>query len=194
MWFRNLRGRDMKKLAIFDLDGTLYDTRDVNYHSYEAALEQYGYELDYKYFSNYCNGRHYKEFLPEIMRDTKHMEDVHNLKKKYYKDYLNKAKENEHLFQMVQCMKSDYYIAIVTTASRKNCEEILEYHNRLQNFDLIISSEDVNNKKPDPEGFLKAMEHFGVGGSQTVVFEDSDVGVEAAQKSGATVFVVKGFS
>lgn len=184
----------MKKLAMFDLDGTLYDTRDVNYYSYKAALEQFGFELNYRYFSDYCNGRHYKKFLPEIMNDTEHMEDVHNLKKKYYKDYLSKAKENEHLFQIIQCMRSEYYIVLVTTASRKNCEEILEYHGKLHDFDMIISQEDVGNKKPDPEEFLKAMDYYHVAGKDTLIFEDSDIGIEAAIKSGATVFTVKGYS
>lgn len=179
---------------MFDLDGTLYDTRDVNYYSYKKALEHYGYTLDYQYFVNMCNGRHYKVFLPEIMEGTEHMEEVHDLKKKYYNEYLGRAKENKHLFHMIQCIKSEYYIALVTTASKKNCEEILSYYGRLQDFDLIISQEDVQNKKPDPEGFLLAMKHFQILAEESLIFEDSDVGVEAARKSGASVFVVKGYS
>ena len=55
------------KACIFDLDGTLYDTRRVNFLSYQKALEQFGYTMDYEYFANQCNGRHYKTFLPEIV-------------------------------------------------------------------------------------------------------------------------------
>lgn len=182
------------KLAMFDLDGTLYDTRDVNYYSYKAALENFGIDLDYDYFSRFCNGKHYKTFLPEIMKNTEYMEEVHNLKKKFYAEYLDRARENTHLFQIIQCIKNDYYIALVTTASRKNSEEILEYHNRLNEFDLIISQEDVKNKKPDPEGFLKAMAFFNIRKEDSLIYEDSDVGIEAAISSGATVFTVKGYS
>ena len=62
------------RLALFDLDGTLYDTRRVNFLSYQKALEQFGYTMDYEYFANQCNGRHYKTFLPEIMQSETHME------------------------------------------------------------------------------------------------------------------------
>ena len=40
------------RLALFDLDGTLYDTRRVNFLSYQKALEQFGYTMDYEYFAD----------------------------------------------------------------------------------------------------------------------------------------------
>ena len=50
------------KLIIVDLDGTLIDTKDLNYHAYREALELYGYTIDYQYYCEYCNGRHYLDF------------------------------------------------------------------------------------------------------------------------------------
>lgn len=183
-----------KKLAIFDLDGTLYDTRRVNYLSYNKALQECGAGIEYEYFSQNCNGRHYSEFLSQIVDGAQNVDKIHRKKKIYYNEFLHECTENVHLFQIISCMKSEYYIALVTTASKKNCEELLNYFHRYELFDLIITQEDVEHIKPDPEGFLKAMEHFGVDNSQAVVFEDSEVGVEAAEKSGATVFVIKGFA
>lgn len=48
----------MKKLAVFDLDGTLFDTKDVNFSAYSKVLEELGYKerIDYKYYCDYCNG------------------------------------------------------------------------------------------------------------------------------------------
>ena len=182
------------RLALFDLDGTLYDTRRVNFLSYQKALEQFGYTMDYEYFANQCNGRHYKTFLPEIMQSETYMEEVHELKKKYYGDFLSETVENKHLFEIINAIRNEYYIVLVTTASRKNSEDILKYHNRLDEFDLIISQEDVKKKKPDPEGFCKAMDYYKISKDNTIIFEDSDVGIEAAEKSGASVFVVRGFA
>ena len=51
------------KLAIFDMDGTLYNTNDVNYFAYKEGLNTFGVDLDYDYYCNYCNGRHYKVFI-----------------------------------------------------------------------------------------------------------------------------------
>lgn len=185
-----------KKLALFDLDGTLYDTRMVNYLSYKRALGDLGERLDYGFFAKHCNGKHYTMFLPEILgRDgIESMEEVHRRKKRIYPEFLSEARENQHLFQIMQCMKRDYYIGLVTSASRKNCEDILRYYHRLGDFDLIISQEDVERKKPDPEGFRMAMERFGIPKEDTVIFEDSETGIQAADQSGATVFVVRGFA
>ena len=55
------------------------------------------------------------------------------------------------------------------------------------------TQEDIHKPKPDPEGFLLAMEHFGVTPADSVIFEDSDVGIEAARASGAAVFVADRF-
>ena len=98
-----------------------------------------------------------------------------------------------HLFWFIQAIKAEYYTAIVTTASKKNLLDILTHFNYLELFDLLITQEDVTHVKPDPEGFLKAMHYFGMDAEHTVIFEDSDVGVQAAQASGATVFVVNKF-
>lgn len=182
------------KLAIFDLDGTLFDTRMANYHSYNKALKQYGVEIDYEYFVQKCNGRHYKEFLPIVLGGEQYIPDVHQKKKAYYNQFLSECRENVQLFHILSCMKKEYNIALVTTASKKNCEELLRHFHRFELFDLIVTQEDVEHKKPDPEGFLKAMDYFGIENTQTVVFEDSDVGLEAAERSGATVFVAKGFA
>ena len=182
------------KLALFDLDGTLYDTRKVNYCAYKKALERFGCTLDYDFFGQHCNGKHYTTFLPRIVKNIDYMEEVHNLKKSFYHEFLSEAVENRNLFSLIQCIRQNYHIGLVTTASKKNSEELLRYYNRLSEFDLFICQEDVEKKKPDPEGFLKAMDYYGISGEHTIIFEDSDTGVEAARKSGATVFVVKGFA
>lgn len=54
------------KLVIVDLDGTLFDTKDVNYHAYKDAISPYGFDIDYKYYCEFCNGRHYLDFLPQL--------------------------------------------------------------------------------------------------------------------------------
>ena len=71
------------KLVIVDLDGTLFDTKDVNYYAYKEAIAPYGYEIDYKYYCEICNGRHYMDFLPQITtNDRSVLEIMHKEKKK----------------------------------------------------------------------------------------------------------------
>ncbi len=182
-----------KKLAIFDLDGTLFDTNDVNYNAYKDAVAPFGATLERDYFVKECNGRHYKVFVPKILESDEHLEEVHEAKKEAYNRHLDKARENTFLFDMIEAMGSSYNIALVTTASKKNVLDILNCFNRKDCFDLILTHEDVKAPKPDPEGFLMAMKHFDAGSEDTVIFEDSDVGIEAARKTGASVFIVDKF-
>lgn len=182
------------KLAIFDMDGTLYNTNDINYFAYKEALEKYGVSIDYEFYCDYCNGRHYTTFIPPLVNDDKEkVEDIHNIKKAAYGKYLSKVKVNEHLFDIIEKLKEDYKIALVTTASKKNTYEILEYTNKINLFDLILTSDDIEKPKPNPEGFLLAMDRYKVEPKECIIFEDSDVGVEAAKKTNSSVFKIERF-
>lgn len=190
-----MQGKDGKEyLAVFDLDGTLFDTGAVNYHAYSGALEEKGYRLDYEYFCRECNGKHYTAFLPEILDgNTGIMEEVHRRKKELYHEFLDRARPNGHLLRMLKRMKPDYRLAVVTTASRGNTMEILGRFGIREEFDLVLTQEDISRTKPDPEGFIKAMEYFKIGPENTVVFEDSEIGIEAAMACGASVMKCEKF-
>ena len=98
-------------LAIFDLDGTLYDTSDVNYCSYKEAFQMFGIEIDKEYFITKCFGKHYKDFLPEIINGVEQIESVHELKTKVYQRYIDRVRINCHLVRIIQLIKEEYYIA-----------------------------------------------------------------------------------
>ena len=167
-----------KKLAIFDMDGTLVDTKDVNFYAYREALEEEGFSLSYEYYCKFCNGRHYTVFLPPLVgEDRELLTRIHNKKKAAYSKYLEKAKSNLHLISLIRIMKQEYYCALVTTASRKNCEELLNTFGLMELFDLILT-----------------MKHFNISTEQTIIFEDSETGIKAAEQTGADYYVVHGYN
>lgn len=183
------------RLMMLDLDGTIFDTRMINYLAYQEAIEPYGYSIDYKYYCDFCNGRHYLDFLPQITTtDYVVLLDIHMRKTSAYKKYLDKAVVNWTLIDIVKQCRPCYKIALVTTASKQNTYDILERFDLVGLFDLILTHDDVKKSKPDPEGYLKAMEYFGISADESVVFEDSDVGIQAAEKAGAQVYVVRGYN
>jgi beta-phosphoglucomutase-like phosphatase (HAD superfamily) len=102
------------KLIIVDLDGTLFDTRKVNYLAYKEALNTFGYNVDFDYFCTCCNGRHYLDFLPKIgVSDENILKRIHEYKKAAYTKYLKYAKENSGLIDILRVLKNDYRIALV---------------------------------------------------------------------------------
>ena len=186
------------KLAIFDLDGTLFNTKDVNYNAYQAAIKMTGIDanINYNDFCNLYNGKNYKDFLPKIIPDIleEQMKNIHNQKKEIYKKYLNKAKKNDMLFSIIKEIREEFYITIVTNASQKNVNNILENFSVKDLFDLLITQEDVKSPKPSPEGFIKAMNYFNISQENTIIFEDSEIGIQAAINSGANYVKVYGYN
>ncbi len=183
------------KLIITDLDGTLVDTKEVNFHAYSEALAKFGYGIDYQYFCRFCNGRHYLDFIPGIVPDKSIYPDIHRLKINAYPKYISYAVLNTFLYDMLKIFSSQRVkTAIVTTASRTNTAQMLRHYNLSDLFDIIITREDVTNCKPDPEGFIKAMSICEAKPTETIIFEDSDIGVEAAKKCGAYLYRTYGYS
>lgn len=183
------------KLMMIDLDGTLFDTKEINYRAYKEAIEPYGFEIDYKYYCEFCNGRYYTDFLPKITTtDERILLDMHKRKKEAYSKYLRYGRVNQNLVDMIKARGAECKAALVTTASKQNTFDILNEFSLVGIFDLILTHEDITKSKPDPEGFLKAMDYFRISPNESVIFEDSSVGIEAAEKTGATVFVAKGFN
>ncbi|MGN0975390.1 MAG: HAD family hydrolase [Gemmiger sp.] len=185
-----------KGLVIVDLDGTLFDTVSVNAESYRRALAEQGFTVTDEYYAAHCNGGYYKDFLRPLMGGDpapEAVERVHDRKKALYAECLDAARRNRGLFAVLQAMRPAYHLALVTTGSRKNATEILQYFQCLDWFERILTQEDVTKTKPDPEGYRKVMEFFGAAPQETIIFEDSAPGLAAARAAGATVFACEAF-
>ena len=95
---------------------------------------------------------------------------------------------------MIEEIKEKFYISIVTNASKKNVEDILEKFFVKNLFDLLITQEDVKTPKPSAEGFLKAMNYFNISKENTIIFEDSEIGIQAANKAETNYVKVYGYN
>ena len=183
-----------EKLAIFDLDGTLFDTCYANYFSYNEAIKQLGYEeVDFERFRAEAFGKSYKRFLPQFIQgiSDREMKKIHDIKTKIYIDQaLDKCVKNEGLFDIIDGVSDTYYIALVTTASRECVNAILACNNVAEKFDVIISGDDVEKPKPDMEGYMKVVEQFGVRKENVIVFEDDPQCVETIRNENITVMQV----
>lgn len=63
-----------------------------------------------------------------------------------------------------------------------------------ETFDVVVSSEDCGRRKPDPEGFLRALSALGVAPGEALVFEDSPIGIQAARACGLPVAFMREFA
>ena len=183
----------MIRLAMFDMDGTLFDTREANFLSYERACAEIGVTVDRGFFLEKCYGRNARDFLPDLGVPREMYERVHSAKIEYYMDHLDSIVKNENLFDLIGVFRAQGIpCALVTTASRYNTDAILRVHGCEDLFDLVMASEDCKVPKPAPDCYLRAMEIFGVEPQECIIFEDSPAGIAAGRASGAGVYIVQG--
>ena len=82
------------------------------------------------------------------------------------------------------------HVALVTTSDREATGAVLDALGLAGAFDLTLTADDVDRTKPDPEGYQRALDHFGVTAGRALTLEDSPTGVRAALAAGIAVVVV----
>lgn len=192
------------RLLLLDFDGTLADTRRANTLAYVAALGEAGYNLtEEEYAANYF-GMRCEEFLTRFgIADPAERERLRLRKIALYPTFFDTVRLNRPLWEFCcQFRREGGRVWVVSTGSRANIDNVMRYlgiggpetpesEAPLGQVDGIFSGLDIEHAKPAPDCFLEAMRREGCTPQQTLIFEDSPIGIEAARRSGAGYFVVK---
>jgi HAD superfamily hydrolase (TIGR01509 family) len=83
-------------------------------------------------------------------------------------------------------------VAIVSGAFRAEIEPVVAAAGIADAFAAIVTADDVVRGKPDPEGYLLALERLGVDAAVAVAFEDTEAGVASAKDAGLRCLAVRG--
>ncbi len=192
------------RLLLLDFDGTLADTRRANTLAYVTALGEAGYNLtEEEYAANYF-GMRCEEFLTRFgIADPAERERLRLRKIALYPTFFDTVRLNRPLWEFCcQFRREGGRVWVVSTGSRANIDNVMRYlgiggpetpesEAPLGQVDGILSGLDIEHAKPAPDCFLEAMRREGCTPQQTLIFEDSPIGIEAARRSGAGYFVVK---
>lgn len=176
----------MIKAIITDFDGTLVDTFEANLMAYQKAFASVGLSLTAERYRE-CFGYRYDRFMEAMgIYDVKTADAIKEAKKEYYPQFFEYLRPNAALMELISSFKfMGGRTAIASTARRENLMNVVKYLNVSDHFDLICTGADVKEGKPSPEIYLKAMEALGAEPEETLIFEDSEVGIQAARSSGA---------
>lgn len=176
----------MIKAIITDFDGTLVDTYYANECAYKEAFTMCGHNLTSDDYKKYF-GLRFDAFMNAVgIHDAGTRNKIAEIKKAVYPEYFHMLKVNNLLLRTLMTLKNDgVKIAIATTARRENLMNALNYLGIADKFDLILAGDVVKNGKPDPEIYILAMEQLGISPDDTLIYEDSKVGLQAAKDSGA---------
>ena len=182
----------MIRAIISDFDGTLCDTFEANFRAYAEAFEKEGMQLTREKYRE-CFGLRFDNFMERMnVADEDVKRRIRLNKGECYPNHFSHFVGNDTLLRFI----SDFHnaggkTAVASTARRKNLMNALHHLDAEDIFDLILAGEDVTHGKPDPEIYLKAAEKLGVRVEECLVFEDSDVGLEAARRAGMPHIKIK---
>ena len=180
------------KGIIFDMDGVLIDAMPFHAEAVKIAIkEQTNYDIDKKIVYQ-LEGMPINELIKEIFKknynnkkiDNELIEIISETKKQIFKE-IEKTSLIEGVNDLLKELnKCDCLKAIVTGAAKNEIETTIDKMVGLKNFDVVISGDDIDQGKPDPKPFVKALQKMNLKPSECIVVENAPLGVEAANNAG----------
>lgn len=180
---------------IFDCDGTLADSMPPHYIAWIETLNRHGLDMDEDHY--YAMGGWPSVTVAEaLIKEAGKDIDPHIIseeKEETFKQKLHLVEPIEPVVQIVKEWHGQIPMAVATGGIREICEQILEFCNLKQYFEIIVTANDVPRPKPAPDVYLRAAELLGVDPTKCRAYEDADPGVESAKAAGMDVVDVRDF-
>ena len=184
------------KAVLFDMDGVLIDARDWHYDALNEALRIFGVEISRSDHLSKFNGLSTRKELDMLTSEGVIPYELHEAIQSIKQDRTLRIAAQmcfpivSHQVLITRLKALGIKVGLVTNSIRKSSEFMLEYAGLLKFMDVVVTNEDVLEGKPNPAGYLLAMQKLGVLPSETVVIEDGEYGILAAEAAGATVIKV----
>ncbi len=180
---------------LFDCDGTLADTMPAHYRAWLHVTNHHGLRFDEDYFYA-LGGRPTRDILATLATEASieiDLDQASEMKEAAFLEQVKHVKAIDPVIAAVRRAHGHVPVAVVTGGYHDVCEKILLQIGVREFFDCIVASEDTSRHKPDPDPFLEAASRLGVQPEGCLVWEDSDLGVEAARRAGMSWIDVRSF-
>ena len=197
------KGYPSVKTLFFDMDGTIFNTESIHAdamfviaakykirppHSPETVHGLMMGKADHLVFELIKDWEGVpKHWNAQDFIDEKNINVIELLKKTPLEKYF--APEMQRLLN--EARASQMFIALVTSSEKLVTEELLKIAGLDTFFDLVLTRDDCPKHKPDPWPYFKAQEISGFEKFEILIFEDSNVGLEAATSTGSHVIKVE---
>ena len=179
----------MIRALIFDFDGLILDTETSLRTSWMEIYEEVGFHVDETTWAS-------------MLGSSADLPEAYDLLEKHLGKRIDRSALHKRRFRrelallasedlmpgvrelIVEGKALGLLLGIASSSDRAWVHDHLETHDLLKSFDAIVCSEDVEETKPAPDLYLRALTEFGIGPDQAIVFEDSQHGVTAAKAAG----------
>ena len=191
----NAKRAEMKiRGIIFDLDGVLIDSERLHFKTWQIIFGKRGERIYWKDFVSQigrtalATARHFCQ----IKKIECPLNELVEQRVELYQKLMTKDVAFPGAVGLVKLLARKYpqKIALATSEWKEIARTILRRLGIEKQFSVIVGKEDVKQRKPHPETYIKSAKKLGLKPGQCVVFEDSIVGVQAAKRAGCKCIAV----
>jgi beta-phosphoglucomutase family hydrolase len=174
------------KAYLFDCDGTIVDSMPLHYVAWKKVLSQWGCDFGEELFYSW-GGMPVAEIIAALNVRSGLAMPVHEVmrrKEAMYYEILPQLKAVPEVLEHIQTSYGKIPFAVVSGSTRDSVTRSLKTLGILDRFDTLVCAGDYTKSKPNPEPFLIAAERLGVKPEDCLVFEDTEMGIQAATAAG----------
>ena len=172
---------------IFDCDGTLADTMPAHYLAWTSMLGRHGIPFPEKRFYE-LGGVPTAQIIGLLSRESgvpvADVDAMVHEKESAFLAHLHAIRPLEAVVAVAAEFRGKLPVAVASGGYRDTVTRTLDQLGIRDWFDALVTAEDTARHKPEPEVFLEAARRLGVTATTCVVFEDTDIGLEAARRAG----------
>lgn len=177
----------MIKALIFDMDGTLVDSEGLHFESWRQTLAARGVTsfpfADFVHYVGTSNEKLAQDYIVSDRLDCS-VEELVSEKQDIYLELIPGVKLLPGVRKVIDRFHSVLRLAVASSSARIELHRILEVRGLDSRFELVVGGDMVEQKKPDPEIYLKSSELLGLEPDECVALEDSEPGIAAAKQAG----------
>jgi HAD superfamily hydrolase (TIGR01509 family) len=171
---------------LFDCDGTIVDSMPLHYVAWKRALAEWNCTFDEQLF--YALGGTPTREIVSLLNKRQGLsmppEAVANRKEDLYHEQFSQLTAIPDVVEHIENQFGKIPFAVVSGGTRASVSASLRTVKLLDKFDVLVCADDYTRAKPDPEGYLLAAEKIGIAPQSCLVFEDTDMGIQAADAAG----------
>jgi len=178
----------MIKAVIFDMDGVVSDTELDRFKLLRELLKEKGCELsEEEYFKSIMgrksSGQLLKIFGAKLSEDE--VDEIINKRREACRKNPEKhIKPVPGILPLCKELTGKYELAIVSSAVRNSMELTIRHLDLEDYFKIVVSADDVEELKPNPEPYLKAANKLELESEECVAIEDTKTGIASAKSAG----------